>query len=343
MSTNNKGSDLIAASGKGDVKTVEELLGANAEVNAKGVHGDTPLIWAARNGHAEVAKKLIDAKADVNIQNESGDTPLIWAAKNGHIKVLKELISANANVDHKNHLGNTALSLLVSNKDHLKLVEELLAAKANINVQNKEGNTALIEASGEGHIKVVKRLLEAEAIDIDIQNNRKVTALIRAAANGHIETVEELIGANADIEIESEFGSASYLAFINGHHKIVELISKDRKNNDTYGNMGNMAVAASVVLALVVALSLTNKKPGRNLASSPDHEICTHHPMTESSRIPSPSHYENKICIRPTNEEFGFLFVPTGNGKMCISPELGRIPSSYEKRMCLPQENSSCF
>ena len=60
---------LQVASVKGDVKTVELLINAGADVDALGGECGTALQAAAAGGHEEVVEMLLEADADVNLRN----------------------------------------------------------------------------------------------------------------------------------------------------------------------------------------------------------------------------------------------------------------------------------
>src|SRR5206468_6074212 len=65
--------------------TVDVLLAAKANVNAKNRFGDTPLMAAALNGHLEIVRRLRTQGADLEPR---GWTPLIYAATGGHDDVV---------------------------------------------------------------------------------------------------------------------------------------------------------------------------------------------------------------------------------------------------------------
>ncbi len=57
------------------------MLEHNADVDARGEHGGTPLHYAAKHGYPEFAKMLIERGANVNTENEEGFTPLFVASR----------------------------------------------------------------------------------------------------------------------------------------------------------------------------------------------------------------------------------------------------------------------
>lgn len=59
---------------------------ANADVNARGEHGRTPLHYAARYDTPENVSALIKAGADASLTNKRGETPFDLAEHNDEVK-----------------------------------------------------------------------------------------------------------------------------------------------------------------------------------------------------------------------------------------------------------------
>ena len=72
---------LIGAVIKGHMETVQALLAAGADVNAKDNDGDFALMFAARNGHTETVQILLAAGAEVNAKNNNGDIALMYSVE----------------------------------------------------------------------------------------------------------------------------------------------------------------------------------------------------------------------------------------------------------------------
>lgn len=76
-----------------NVKVVEALLDAGAELEARQQDGFTPLMGAAAAGVTEIVERLIGAGADKAARNDAGKTALDFARAHGHAH-LEELLSA---------------------------------------------------------------------------------------------------------------------------------------------------------------------------------------------------------------------------------------------------------
>ena len=87
---------LLSAAFSGDTATVQALLDAGADVNAKSNAGWTALFYAAESGHTATVQALLDAGADVSAKNNLGWTALMGAAINGHAATVRALLGGGA-------------------------------------------------------------------------------------------------------------------------------------------------------------------------------------------------------------------------------------------------------
>ena len=106
----NKGiSAIMRASENGYDKCVKLLLESGADVNTISSEGLTTLMYSAMFGREACTNTLLGAGADVNDYCKKGHTPLIYSAMFGHEACLKSLINAGADVNAKDDQGFTAL------------------------------------------------------------------------------------------------------------------------------------------------------------------------------------------------------------------------------------------
>ena len=132
------------------IKTIQRLLNAGADVNARNHDGDTPLLVLlqqlnsvlqpgsddpdyipfpdsseekniqhtecdAESFFTEAIPLLLNAGADVNICNNHDDTPLIIACRYGGSTIQKMLIAAGADVNYRDGNGVTPLMGILRN------------------------------------------------------------------------------------------------------------------------------------------------------------------------------------------------------------------------------------
>lgn len=88
---------LLLASWKGNIKLVQILLAAGADITIKAVAGDTILHIAVNKGHLEIVNTLLAAGANVNQAGYNNNTPLHNAAQNGNKKLVQLLLEKGAN------------------------------------------------------------------------------------------------------------------------------------------------------------------------------------------------------------------------------------------------------
>ena len=100
---------LVEAARRGDLATVQELLGAGADPAAHTELGNTALIYAARDGRIEIARTLIGHGASVNWIDGEGVTPLILAAFKDHGEVAALLLAQGADRSIRDRWGRSAL------------------------------------------------------------------------------------------------------------------------------------------------------------------------------------------------------------------------------------------
>ena len=97
-----------------DMKNVNFLIRAGANVNKKGKYGATGLILAAKNGHGGCVNTLIKAGANVNTGIGYGCSALTVAARYGHVKCVNLLIKGGASVNASDENDFTALHCATS-------------------------------------------------------------------------------------------------------------------------------------------------------------------------------------------------------------------------------------
>ena len=62
----------------GNTEIAETLLEYGADVNVRGLHHCTGLVWAAGKSNVSLVRLLLDHGAKVDTGDKYGTTPLIW-------------------------------------------------------------------------------------------------------------------------------------------------------------------------------------------------------------------------------------------------------------------------
>jgi ankyrin repeat protein len=124
-----------AAGRTGDVESIERLLSAGFDIDAKDEHGQTALMVASRNGHSAAAQLLIDHGANLNHRAKFNLTALMLAVVNGRVAIVRALVDAGADLAVRGtgapgFHDKTALDLAVARSD--EAVAERLSEIARI-------------------------------------------------------------------------------------------------------------------------------------------------------------------------------------------------------------------
>jgi ankyrin repeat protein len=97
---------LLWAAGIGDPKSVTLLIEKKADLSAAdNLTGDTALMRAARNGKVESLQALIAAGAEMEAKNRQGMTPWLIACANGKLDKVQALQAGKADVNAKDARG----------------------------------------------------------------------------------------------------------------------------------------------------------------------------------------------------------------------------------------------
>jgi len=154
--------------------------------SAKGGYYGTPLHAASYKGHLDAMTELIDAGADVKATNGT-KTPLHVAYYGGQRDAMDLLLKHGAEVDAKDSFQNTLLhqASLDGQED---VVELLLWHEAEANAKNRKDWTPLHGAALCGRVKVTQRLLEKGA-EVDARTQDDNTPLHIASTAGKLQIV----------------------------------------------------------------------------------------------------------------------------------------------------------
>ena len=108
--------ELFGAAEEGNLERVQQLIAANADVNAelRDFNAErTPLLHAVGHGHEAIVRLLLDHGAAVNRSGVHGEsiTPLHKVAFEGHDRIAQLLLDKGANKDAKDDKGKTPATL----------------------------------------------------------------------------------------------------------------------------------------------------------------------------------------------------------------------------------------
>lgn len=125
---------IIVGAARNQVKCVEVLIDAGAELDIQDCHGMTPLMWGCKNGAPKVARMLIERGARMEIHSEGGRSALMWAAIGCNVDCAQALVEAGADVHAKNKDGMSALDFAKS-EGRAAIIPVLEAASSERNME----------------------------------------------------------------------------------------------------------------------------------------------------------------------------------------------------------------
>ena len=117
----------IAARQK-NMRYVNFLIAARANVNMRNAAGETPLVIACNGNFIEAVPVLIAAGARVDEPNATGETPLITAVHNRNIELMRLLLQAGASPDRKDNSGRSARDYATLDPKSETLLAEIKAS-----------------------------------------------------------------------------------------------------------------------------------------------------------------------------------------------------------------------
>jgi LysM repeat protein len=219
-------SQLIEASGRGDMPAVVDVLRQGARVDASDDAGNTALIKAAGAGHDSVVGTLLGRGADANLSNAVGETALMAAVWNGQVRVVNTLLRHGVELEAKNSDGWSAI-FYGAISGHWGSVRSLIQNGADVDAVTSRGRSPLLAAVWNGHVTVARQLVNAGA-DVNAEDSEGWTALMAAAYNGEVEAAELLLAHGARVDATANNGEkALTMARQQGNESVVVLLQAD--------------------------------------------------------------------------------------------------------------------
>jgi uncharacterized protein len=151
----NSWTPLHNASINGHNNCIITLLDYNANIEARGMYGETALQLASRFSNCNIT--LIDRGANVHVKNENGRTPLHFTSYRGYKDCLITLLNAGGHINERCNEGRTPLHEAVrGHGGQLDCIITLLERGADIDIKDNNGQTPfdLINDQTKDEIKV---------------------------------------------------------------------------------------------------------------------------------------------------------------------------------------------
>ncbi|MDF1484082.1 ankyrin repeat domain-containing protein [Ramlibacter sp. H39-3-26] len=110
--------------------------------DARGAHGNTPLMTAAWRGHADIVEALLAHGVALAATNADGNNALWLACVHGDPQLVQRLAAAGVPIDHANDAGATCL-MYAASSGKAAIVRTLLALGANPALRSQDDFSAL--------------------------------------------------------------------------------------------------------------------------------------------------------------------------------------------------------
>ncbi|AVP87409.1 hypothetical protein phytr_4590 [Candidatus Phycorickettsia trachydisci] len=324
--TNTKGiSALHIASKEHNKGIVQLLLSKGADSNLKNDQGLTPLMYAA--AYVDIMEELLNANADVNALDQDRNTALHIAAHAGETDAVQLLLDAGADANITSEFGYTPLYRAVQ-VENIDTIHKLLKKGANVDAKTHKGKTPLHEAAEVGNIDVVEILLNHGA-DVNAVT-RHWTPLLIAIKEKNIKVAQILINHNACLKFKNGKTILDFPVFMENFEMkefIINTLYKRIKEGYTNKNM-------EVEEYEIAKLLNINPEFNDNIKFKKTLELFDESLLNHISDQVSNTLYNTKIEAHLTTREENASGVTYHRELIKENPEMYTNPSLGERNIC---------
>uniref|UniRef100_T1IJR3 Notch n=1 Tax=Strigamia maritima TaxID=126957 RepID=T1IJR3_STRMM len=132
---------------------VDDLIAADADINAADDHGKTSLHWAAAVNNVDAVRVLLNHGANRDAQDNKEETPLFLAAREGSYEAARVLLDHFANRDIGDHMDRLPRDVAVERLHHdiLQLLDEHVVHSPQVMPNMVVGSPGLMHAGMMGN------------------------------------------------------------------------------------------------------------------------------------------------------------------------------------------------
>ena len=249
-----------------DVRTVEMLIRAGANVNKATDAGITPLwIACSTNSSAAVVHQLLAAGANPNLAPNTGETPLMWCARAGALESVKDLVAHKAQVDAREKSADQTALMWAAAARNPEVVKTLIEVGGDPRARTKVTSELVYK----GFRYITAPPAHAEGI-IDHAKRGGFTPLLFAAQQGDRQSADALLAAGADVNDADASGASVLLVATHSGHGDLARLLLDRGADPNAAGAGYTPLHAAVLrgdAALVKTLLAKGADPDAKLQS----------------------------------------------------------------------------
>ncbi|CAF1138074.1 unnamed protein product [Adineta steineri] len=206
-----KATALHVAVESANIRAVQMLIQAGAQINAADISSSTPLHIAAYMGYEEIVQMLLSHGADMYKQDNTGRNSFHLAVSSGNIRLIQHFISTadtEHSIIHKPDAQNWTPLMCACASNHPTICAFLLSYNADLCATNDRHMTAFHIAAFLGSLPVLQELLTSSSSSssndeiilkaLNQGDNRNQTPLFYACIEGHLDVALTLLRAGAN-------------------------------------------------------------------------------------------------------------------------------------------------
>ncbi|KAM0246221.1 hypothetical protein ACHAP5_004843 [Fusarium lateritium] len=188
-----------------NLKGLEQLIQAGADVNQRDILGETPLMTSARNGRETMMQKLLehkDCRRCIDSGCDFGKTALHYAIEMLFPRCVWLLLDAGASASKITSSRETCLHRLASSlgsdpQAALDIFHLLRTRRFNVEARDQLGDTPILTAVWHGNVTIFNALVSAGA-SLDVTNSIHENILWLAASSVDFKIIDQIARQNLD-------------------------------------------------------------------------------------------------------------------------------------------------
>ncbi|CAF1110945.1 unnamed protein product [Adineta ricciae] len=190
-----------------NLRAIQLLLQAGAQVNVCDASLSTPLHIAAYMGYEEIVQILLTHGADVFLQDDTGRSAFHLAVSTGNHRLIHHFlygIETEPNIIHVQDAQNWTALMMACASNHPSVCTLLLTHGADMNCVNNRGMNVFHIAAFLGSLALVHELMNCSTDDetlaqvLNQGDNRNQTPLFYACLEGHLDVAVTFLHAGAN-------------------------------------------------------------------------------------------------------------------------------------------------